>query len=85
MTKTAREAIEQIADDLPTDVIAALDAAGFVIVPKEPTEEMIAAAEQARKAHDINVNDPFWIYSWLKDRAPIIYRAMIAASQEPKP
>lgn len=48
---------------------AKLNAAGFVIVPKEPTEEMIAAGAE----------EDAWCYSEGQAPQPDIYRAMIAA------
>lgn len=56
-------------DDQADQIISALDAAGFVIVPKEPTEEMIAAGAE----------EDAWCYSEGQAPQPEIYRAMIAA------
>jgi hypothetical protein len=52
-------------------ILAALDAAGLAVVPKEPTEEMqIAGTEQ-------------WLtVRAMEDRAAVIYRAMLAAAKE---
>lgn len=62
------------------DILAALDAAGYVVVPREPTEAMIDAV-----VHDADL-DIYWSYN--ADGRPgeprDAYRAMIAA-QESKP
>lgn len=50
--------------------IGALEAAGYVIVPREPTEAMLAAAIDSSGASDIR--SPFWIDGW---------RAMIDAAR----
>jgi hypothetical protein len=51
--------------------LAALDAAGLAVVPKEPTDEMqIAGTEE-------------WLtVRAMEDRAAVIYRAMVAAAKE---
>jgi hypothetical protein len=52
-------------------ILAALDAAGLAVVPKEPTVEMqVAGTEQ-------------WLtVRAMEDRAAVIYRAMVAAAKE---
>jgi len=56
--------------------IAALDAAGFAIVPKEPTEAMLQAGSDAwgKTPHDFDEDD--WRASYVSE-----YRAMLAVSQ----
>lgn len=82
MSKTARDVIAQIAPEPEIDpayfigledadkIVAALDAAGFVIVPKEPTEAMIAAGAEVDA----------WVFQEGQQPQPQIYRAMIAAA-----
>ena len=57
-------------------ILAALDAAGFVVVPREPTEEMIENGLGAMMEWDARTGDDQGIAE--------VYRAMIAA-QESKP
>jgi hypothetical protein len=52
-------------------ILAALDAAGLAVVPKEPTEEMQIAGTEVRL-----------IVRAMEDRAAVIYRAMVAAAKE---
>lgn len=62
-----------VTDAGATAILAALDAAGFVIVPREPTKAMVRAAWMAQPAGpccDWDIEE--------------LYRAMIAA-QERKP
>lgn len=44
-TKSAEEVLDNLSHDGPTatEILAALEAAGYVVVPREPTEEMIDA------------------------------------------
>lgn len=56
------------------DALSTIEAAGFAIVPVEPTEKMLSA--MARSNSD-----------WLSDRGPYprsrrVYRAMLAAAKE---
>ena len=60
--------------DMAAGDIAALSAAGYVIVPREPTERMLAAGYEAKK-----VDGP---YDFDKDACSAIYRAMLAAEDE---
>lgn len=50
--KTVREVIERFVVVPHEMLVAALDAAGFVIVPKEPTDEMLLIGRQAAMASD---------------------------------
>lgn len=54
--------------------MAALGAAGYVVVPKEPTFE-----QQDRALHDMGCANPKMSRQQLRD----FYRAMLAAAQEP--
>lgn len=60
--------------------LAALDAAGFAIVPKEPTEAMLQAALNAydKPARDFDNDD--WRAQYVAD-----YRAMLAALKAEAP
>jgi hypothetical protein len=59
-----------LADDAAA-ILAALDAAGLAVVPKEPTEEMRTAGTEE------------WLtVRAMEDRAAVIYRAMLAAAKE---
>ena len=80
---TAREVIAKCCDGPLMEtaledadaIIAALDAAGFVIVPKEPTQAMLDAGEDQLHDYDPEV----------MGRAPAvqrIFRDMLAAFQE---
>jgi hypothetical protein len=52
-------------------ILAALDAAGLAVAPKEPTDEMQTAGTEE------------WLtVRAMEDRAAVIYRAMIAAAKE---
>jgi len=69
-------------DDAIRDALAALHAAGYAVVPVEPTEAMLSAAHAA-------------LYQWRElqgdpqadptnpQKHSIRYRAMLAAAQEP--
>jgi hypothetical protein len=60
--------------DATIDILSALSAAGYVIVPREPTPEMVVAADHAPGSvalDHISIEIDFCA----------IYRAMIAASQ----
>lgn len=52
------------------DILAAIAAAGFAVVPEEPTETMIAALQS---------------YATCSGHVEEGYRAMIASAQGPKP
>lgn len=78
---TARQAIGVILMDhdveawFATDIIAALDAAGYAIVPKEPTKAMIEAGRGGVCLyHPDDFNSA--------EAAEESYRAMLAASQQ---
>ncbi|HRI99358.1 MAG TPA: hypothetical protein PKV67_01170 [Hyphomonas sp.] len=58
-------------DEYATAILAALDAAGYVVVPREPTEAMQEAARAAPLARGIG-------YVGIGG----IYRAMIAAQEK---
>lgn len=86
MSKTAREVIaaagrrgdrfrHYVGWPTADEILAALDAAGFVIVPKEPTEKMLSAPNAAEVIVGPNPGYPID-----PDEAKDIYRAMIAAS-----
>ncbi len=56
-------------------IISALKNAGYVIVPKEPTEEMLKAAVD--ESEQIQSDPcPFWAHEFVP-----IWRAMLAAAQ----
>lgn len=57
-------------------VIAAFDAAGFQIVPKEPTKEMVSAGE----AITVEPNEGRWEQEIGFFAAQAVYRAMLAAA-----
>jgi hypothetical protein len=62
-------------DFIADSLLEALDAAGYVIVPKEPSEEMISAGERA--GHYARSNPVI-----CENDADACYRAMLAASQQ---
>ena len=87
---TAAERGMPIDQRLATAILASLDAAGLVVVPREPTKEMVVAGDDEKEAcidsdwesdadggrHDYTIID--------SDIVSRVYRAMIAA-QESKP
>jgi hypothetical protein len=69
ITKTLIEWCRDEADEF----LAALDAAGLAVVPKEPTVEMLTAGTEE------------WLtVRAMEDRAAVIWRAMLAAAKEGK-
>lgn len=88
MSKTAREVIAEqmigpspgflIGDAEADGILISLYAAGFVIVPKEPTETMLAAGAE----HKIE-EQKTGLFAYLTDAdAQTIYRAMIEAASK---
>ena len=74
------------ADAKVTCIIRAIDAAGFAIVPKEPTEDMVWKASDARKAagrmggvHGQTMDETYK-HTFKYELA--IYRAMLAAAPD---
>lgn len=66
---------------LPDDIIEALDAAGFVIVPKEPTETQTDAGAKAGAFTDHAQQMSVEVHEQSsRDVASEVYRAMIAAA-----
>lgn len=70
------------------DIISVLSSAGFVVVPREPTEEMMDAAYQAQ-INEANYEpwptDPSgaeYVSEWVCAR--IAYRAMLSAAEGKK-
>lgn len=59
---------------LATAILAALDAAGYVVVPREPTGAMIGAGGVEQFKADMAQSPP-------RDATMAIYRAMIAAQE----
>lgn len=79
ITKAARASPDPV--EGAEQVVAALDAAGYVILPKEPTEAMIAAADAERR----RVNEAFPGTDGCSPDEPSgedYYRAMLAAAQK---
>ena len=72
-------AVKAIEDDA-TAILAALDAAGYVVVPREPTDEMVVAGDERIIEA---LNDHTFALRPITP-ADDAYRAMIAA-QESKP
>ena len=60
-----------------TDAIAALDAAGYAIVPREPTEAMLEAGSTARCYREDGGRDGL-----TDDNTVATWRAMIAAQEQ---
>ena len=63
--------LAEIATAQAVAILAALDAAGLVVVPREPTEEMAEKGYDALMAWDASTGDDQGIVE--------VYRAMIAA------
>ncbi len=99
MSKTAREVITENlytvtedagggerADKLSDKIISALDAAGFVIAPKEPTKLMIEVGETAVENNCDETQDSYSIYTIVNHAgaARDAYLAMIGESQPQK-
>jgi len=67
-----------MASEIALRVIAELDAAGFVVVPKHPTNRMLKAAFKAMLPEFRPT--PLWV--GCKEKHRIRYEAMISAWQE---
>lgn len=90
MPKTAREVIADVERDseesaefcvggvLALNILDALDAAGFVIVPKEPTEAMLETCHDHR-FHQYGGDSAYLTQDDLEDN----WRIMIAAAKVP--
>lgn len=61
---------------IPSAILAALDAAGLVVVPKEPTPHMLAVASDAQHAGDVIRADGVLLQSGCR----VLYRAMLRAA-----
>lgn len=64
--------------------IAALEAEGMVIVPAEPTREMLDAGESASEDSHDESRDSYGTYSYWSDMnvANAVYRAMISVHRK---
>ena len=70
--------IREAPDAFGEEIIKALDDAGFVIVPKEPTAEMIEAGDDTDHTIEAMSEHPDY-----EEQIANIYRAMIAAGLKP--
>lgn len=72
-------------DDIADAILSAIDAAGFAIVPKRPTEAMLQAIGmfQVKHINDLNLPEEFrQLNINYRDAAARRYSAMLAASTE---
>jgi len=67
----------------------ALSAAGYVVVPREPTREMLNACKGAVRSHNQSLRKAGILekgeFISHESSPAILYRAMLSAAQEPQP
>jgi hypothetical protein len=84
--KDALSELEVCTDDDADDLIGAIEARGYMLVPKEPTDAQVTnalywALEWMRQ-HKVDGLSPFKDYPPVKDTTRGMYRAMILAANQ---
>lgn len=77
-----REALFTQRDEVARAVLSAIESAGYVIVPKDPTEEMMVAAQKAQGDHS---NPDEWLSDYGAEDARKLYGAMLSARPKVTP